>query len=85
MAKPGFAAKCLDVAVTENTKVSDICHIPAHALRPPDNKAVDKGCPVKEGQDLLHSCNHLILCSLELLMGSLHNTKSPVVPYQFYK
>lgn len=63
----------------ERTKVSDICHTPAHALRPPDNKAVGRGwCPVEEGQDLLHSSCPFILCSLELIMVPLHNTNGPV-------
>ena len=54
----------------ERTKVLDICHTPAHALRPPDNKAVDRGWrPGEEGQDLLHSSCPFILRSLELLMG----------------
>lgn len=68
----------------ERIKVSDICHTPAHALRPSDNRAVDRGwCPVEEGQDLHSSCP-FILCSLELLLGSLHNTNGPVVPHHFY-
>lgn len=34
--------KMVRVTVTENTKDSDICHMQAQALRPPDNQAVDR-------------------------------------------
>lgn len=75
----------VEFIVDERTKVSDICHTPAHALRPPDNEAVDKGCcPVEEGQNLLHSSCPFILCSLELLMGPGHNTHDPAITNYFY-
>jgi len=60
----------------ERTKVLDICHTPVHAPRPPDNEAVDRGwCQGEEGQGLLHSSCPFIIRSLELIMGSVHNTK----------